>query len=187
MSQEIEEMIDRLIEREGGYVNHRHDRGGPTNFGITQKTLSQYLRRQVSERDVRNMTVSLAKEIYEQRFYYGPGFHKLTEALQEFCFDTAVNHGPGRAVKFLQTICNEAEVTEVEIDVDGALGPISYAAIRQTFDVIGEALFLKALFELRENFYYRIVDRDRSQASFINGWINRLQDLDNLLEVNYYG
>ncbi len=32
----IEELIDALIEREGGYVNHPDDKGGPTCFGITE-------------------------------------------------------------------------------------------------------------------------------------------------------
>jgi lysozyme family protein len=29
-------LIDALIEREGGYVDHPADKGGPTCFGITQ-------------------------------------------------------------------------------------------------------------------------------------------------------
>ena len=33
---DIIELIDELIEREGGYVNHPADRGGPTRFGITE-------------------------------------------------------------------------------------------------------------------------------------------------------
>ena len=33
---DVNELIDELIEREGGYVNHPSDRGGPTRFGITE-------------------------------------------------------------------------------------------------------------------------------------------------------
>ena len=32
----VEGMIDALIDREGGYVNHPADKGGPTCFGITE-------------------------------------------------------------------------------------------------------------------------------------------------------
>ena len=32
----IDRLIEALIEREGGYVNHPADRGGPTRFGITE-------------------------------------------------------------------------------------------------------------------------------------------------------
>ena len=33
---EVDQMVDALIEREGGYVNHPADKGGPTCFGITE-------------------------------------------------------------------------------------------------------------------------------------------------------
>ncbi|HEX8839049.1 MAG TPA: glycosyl hydrolase 108 family protein, partial [Sphingomicrobium sp.] len=33
---EVEALIDGLIDREGGYVDHPADRGGPTCFGITE-------------------------------------------------------------------------------------------------------------------------------------------------------
>ena len=33
---DVDELIDALIDREGGYANHPSDRGGPTNFGITE-------------------------------------------------------------------------------------------------------------------------------------------------------
>jgi lysozyme family protein len=32
----LERLIEELLEREGGYVNHPNDRGGPTIYGITQ-------------------------------------------------------------------------------------------------------------------------------------------------------
>ena len=32
----IDDLIDSLIDREGGYSNHPADRGGPTNYGITE-------------------------------------------------------------------------------------------------------------------------------------------------------
>ena len=33
---DINGLIDELTEREGGYVNHPADRGGPTRFGVTE-------------------------------------------------------------------------------------------------------------------------------------------------------
>ena len=34
--QTIDEFIDDVIAREGGYVDHPADRGGPTRWGITE-------------------------------------------------------------------------------------------------------------------------------------------------------
>ena len=36
------EIIDGIIKREGGYVDHPADRGGPTKFGITLATLEAW-------------------------------------------------------------------------------------------------------------------------------------------------
>ena len=37
MKTTFEEIIESVLEHEGGYVNDPHDRGGETNFGITKK------------------------------------------------------------------------------------------------------------------------------------------------------
>ena len=33
---DVEALVERVIDREGGYVNNAADKGGPTNFGITE-------------------------------------------------------------------------------------------------------------------------------------------------------
>ena len=33
---QIDRLIEEVIEREGGYVDHPADRGGPTRWGITE-------------------------------------------------------------------------------------------------------------------------------------------------------
>lgn len=33
---DVDKLIDALIEREGGFVSHPKDRGGPTRYGITE-------------------------------------------------------------------------------------------------------------------------------------------------------
>ena len=43
MAVSVRHIIKEIIRREGGYVNHPNDRGGPTKYGVTHKTLSRYL------------------------------------------------------------------------------------------------------------------------------------------------
>lgn len=52
----VEEIIEGIIHKEGGYVNHPNDRGGPTKYGVTQKTLSRYYGYQASIEDVKIST-----------------------------------------------------------------------------------------------------------------------------------
>ena len=41
MTDRVAALIDRLLVREGGYVDHAADRGGPTKYGITQANADQ--------------------------------------------------------------------------------------------------------------------------------------------------
>ena len=52
----LDAMIDRLLEREGGFVNHPADRGGATNWGVTQGTLAAWRGYPVSVADVHALT-----------------------------------------------------------------------------------------------------------------------------------
>jgi len=171
----VDQMIDDIVRREGGFVDHPLDRGGATKFGITQKTLSRYLGRAATVDDVRHLSRDLAHQIYEQSYFLGPGMQRLPELIQPFVFDSAVNHGPRRAIKFVQNVCNDAGFGP--IDVDGAVGPQTVAAARRAADAMGQ-VFLEALVEERRNFYHLIVENDPSQAVFLQGWLNRVAEFE---------
>jgi lysozyme family protein len=88
-------ILAAILRREGGFVNHPADRGGPTHYGITQATLQAWRGRAVSEEDVRALSVEEAKAIYRAR-YLAP-FTDVVEALRPQVVDIAVNSGVGRA------------------------------------------------------------------------------------------
>lgn len=175
---DIDSMINGILRREGGYVDHPDDRGGATNFGVTQQTLSDYLGRSASKDDVRNMDIELAREIYRKNYYYGPKIDRLPEAIQAFVFDCSINHGAVRAIKFVQKVCNAAGIAE-QIGVDGKMGPASERAAAATQDSLGSE-FLNELIEERRRFYQAIVERDPSQEVFLAGWMNRVNEFSNL-------
>lgn len=172
----IEQMIQDVIQREGGYVDHPSDRGGPTNYGITQKTLSNYYGYAATTQEVRDLAIDVAEEIYRRNYYYGPGINTLVEDIQAFIFDCAVNHGPRTAIKFVQSVCNQAGY-QPPLQEDGAVGPNTRKAAEWAQQAMGE-IFLKALIEERKNFYLLIVDARPSQKVFLAGWLNRVKEFE---------
>jgi len=66
--------IDEIIHTEGGFVHHKADKGGPTNLGITQRTLSYYLGRKASIEDVKNITKETARENLRKNVPYWPSY-----------------------------------------------------------------------------------------------------------------
>lgn len=171
---DIDTMIDDILRREGGYVDHAADRGGATNYGVTQQTLSEYLGRSVTKDDVRNMGIELAREIYRKNYYYGPKIDRLPAPVQPFIFDCAINHGPVRAIKFVQKVCNTVAGI-AQIGVDGKMGPATGRAAAAVQDSLGRE-FLTRLIEERRRFYGKIVERDPSQQVFLAGWMNRVDE-----------
>ena len=98
----IETLIAEVLKKEGGYVNHPADKGGPTNYGITQDTLTNYLGRKATIDDVKNLQKSTAAEIYENNYFIKTGIQLLPEPIIPLMFDMAVNHGGHGAIKMLQ-------------------------------------------------------------------------------------
>lgn len=167
---DVDRLINDVLANEGGYVNHPADRGGPTKYGITQATLSRYLERAATVRDVQALDVVTAKDIYELRYYRQPRIDKLPEAIQPFVFDSAVNHGPRRAIRFVQGVCNDAGFGPLASD--GLMGPKTRAVAEASYLSMGDWMVV-ALVEERQMFYGAIVANDPAQRVFIEGWLRR--------------
>jgi hypothetical protein len=162
----IESMIEALIAREGGYVNHPADRGGPTNHGITRQTLAAWRGRPVTTEEVKRLDRSEAAEIYRASYYFGPGIDSLPAAIQAHVLDIAVNSGPRTSIRLLQRALNRCGAGVKE---DGVLGPATRAATA----AYPGADINRELVGVRLRFYDDIVARDPRQRAFIDGWRKR--------------
>ncbi len=158
-------IIDAILRREGGFVDHPADQGGPTKYGITQRTLKQYRGRPVTVGDLRALGESEARLIYQRLYISGPGFDRISgQRLRALVIDCAVNHGPSRATRWLQAA--------VGTRVDGVFGPLTLAAANAAEE---ETLYKRVLAQ-RCRFYGQIIARDPSQAAFAAGWAARLAE-----------
>lgn len=166
----IETLIADLIgNHEGGYVNHPADKGGPTKYGITLKTLSAHRGHDLEAYDVKLLSKSEAAEIYEADYYLAPGIDGLPELLQPVVFDMTVNMGPINAIKLLQRVIHELGTP---ITIDGHIGPRTMQSAVIACNVYHDAVLLNICLA-RKEYYRAIVDKDATQAVFLNGWINR--------------
>jgi lysozyme family protein len=158
-------LINRLIEREGGYVNHPDDHGGATNMGITLKTLSSWRGAPVSEEDVENLTRDEASDIYYRMYWLDPGLYTLDRGVlvEDMLFDAAVHHGPRTAISMLQ------RVTLAE--PDGVMGPRTREAANRYPDAVLASAYLGE----RVAYLGRIITNNPNQAVFAAGWMNRMK------------
>ena len=122
MRETLPEALDLMFGHEGGYVNAKTDRGGPTKYGITHATLAAHRGvRSVTAAQVQAMTRAEAVEIYRKSYWPQSGGDVLPVGLDYAAFDFGVNSGPGRAVRVLQQV--------VRVSQDGKIGPQTLAAV----------------------------------------------------------
>lgn len=176
----IDELIDDVIEREGGYVNHPADRGGPTNWGITEAVA----RRQGYVGDMRDLSRSDAAAIYKRLYWLKPRFDEIadhTPALAAEMFDTGINMGTGTATAFLQRALNALNREGrdyADLAIDRQIGPETIAALQAFLrkrGAGGEAVLLKAVEALQGAHYINIAEARPSHETFVYGWLaNRI-------------
>lgn len=154
-------IIDDIIQREGGYVNHAADRGGPTNHGITQATLSNWRGHPVTIDAVKNLTREEAVKIYLAEYVKPWAFAESEVGIYAHLLDMGVNHGIGTASKILQSA--------LKVTADGAIGPNTLKAYRASNKI---HLELRLVAE-RAIKMARIVKATPSQSVFIEGWMIR--------------
>ena len=64
------EIMQTVLKWEGGFVNHPHDPGGATNYGITHEVLAQWRGvASVTPKEVENLTREEAIEIFRHRYW----------------------------------------------------------------------------------------------------------------------
>ena len=176
----FEKSLSFILGNEGGLSDHPADKGGLTNLGITQSTLDRaQLEFTGLPSSVKDLTRAQAEEIYRVFYWEESKADMLPYPLCTLHFDAAVNHGVGGAGKLLQkTLNNYAQKAglNVRVDVDGAVGPKTLAALCQCLDLKGNVPLICEIYcNERETFYRSIVENNPSQAKFLRGWLNRLE------------
>jgi len=172
----VDKLIDDVIRREGGYSNHPADRGGPTNWGVTE----QVARAWGYFGDMRALPRSAAVTIYKNRYWSGPKFDQVAAicpAIGDELFDTAVNMGVSAAGKFLQralNVLNRGATDYPDIGTDGMIGPMTLHALEgfmKKRGAEGGEVLRKALDGLQCALYVELAEGRPANEAFAYGWI----------------
>jgi lysozyme family protein len=150
----FDEIIEIVLEHEGGYVNDPDDPGGETNFGIAKRSHPDV--------DIANLTKEGAKEIYKEVYWDKNKVEKVPEQLRHIYFDMCVNMGRGRAGRIVQRAANNKGH---DLLVDGVLGPI-------TLDKISN-VELERVRAFRIKYYADLVTKKPDLEKFYFGWFRR--------------
>jgi len=155
----FEEIIEQVLEHEGGYVNDPHDAGGETNFGIAKRFYPNV--------DIKNLTIEQAKKIYHQDYWRPAKCDEVPPKLRHIYFDMCVNFGRSGAVRVLQRAANAKNRNKIE--VDGGMGPATLKAIQN--------LELERVRAYRVLRFANLVIKKPEQERFWFGWFRRATEV----------
>jgi type VI secretion system secreted protein VgrG len=175
---DFDKFLPLLLKNEGGWVNHRADRGGPTNRGITFAVFTEWsrplLKIEGTIDNLKQLTIEQAARLYKVLYWNKVRAGDMEpQWLANMVCDFYV-HNQWQGASTLQRVINRQNHTP-RLKVDGSIGPLTITALRKYHppDIYVEYRFARAGFYESLQF---------SHAPFIKGWRNRLARFPETLE-----
>jgi lysozyme family protein len=163
MQSNFETCLALMLAHEGGYVNHPSDPGGRTNLGVTQRVWEEWVGHEVDEKQMRALTPETVAPLYKRKYWDACRADDLVAGVDYVVFDVAVNSGPGRAIKFLQSC--------VGVTADGGFGPATLAAVKKAEE--DPARLIELYCAKRLEFLQSL----KTFETFGKGWSRRVQEV----------
>lgn len=155
-----------VLQSEGGFSNHRNDPGGMTNLGVTRNVWKEWVKRDVDEAEMRSLTPEMVGPLYKAQYWDACQCSDLVRGVDYAVFDAAVNMGPSRASKLLQTALG--------VTADGVIGRATIAAATAA----DPAELLESFSHGKEAFYQSLP----TFGVFGKGWLNRVAHVQDAAE-----
>jgi lysozyme family protein len=159
----FETCLALMLAHEGGYVHHEKDPGGRTNHGVTQRVWEEWVGHEVDEKQMRALTHEMVAPLYKRKYWDAVRADDLVDGVDYCVFDVAVNSGPGRAIKFLQSC--------VGVTADGGFGPATLAAVKKAEE--DPARLIELYCAKRLEFLQSL----KTFETFGKGWSRRVQEV----------
>ncbi len=176
--------IAELLIREGGekYTDRAADRGGPTRWGVTEKTARQF----GYKGRMQELPLEVAVSIYAL-CYWRPQMiddvSVISESLAICMFDFGVNSGVSRSIRTLQrllNVLNNGGLYYEDLVEDGLIGAKTLVALKAFSEKRGGEgvdILVRAFNASRIAFCVTLSANDESQEANTYGWLSRVVHL----------
>jgi len=156
-------IINNLVELEGGKSNLSYDKGGKTNLGITQYTYNNWNKKHNKPlKDVYKITRQEADQIYKEEYWNIIKGDQLPPNVAHIMLSQALLDGPQDSIRLVQKLLG--------LKVDGIMGSDTLNKIKR-LTVNGDIKLAKAI--ANKQIYRLKTDEDADK--FGKGWNNRVQ------------
>lgn len=169
--------LNYVFGHEGGHSNHKQDRGGETQYGITERLA----RKHGWTRPMSELPKEKSAEICKLEFW-DVNRLDMVAAVDIYVaievFEAGVNMGAKRPAMFLQralNVANRRGKDYADIKVDGDIGGKTVAALGAHIAKRGRRNLLRMLNALQGAKYIAIAENNPTQEDFVNGWFNRVE------------
>ena len=163
-----------LSSWEGGYANNKNDNGHETYRGVTIATWTAYCKCKGITAPLKKMSQAQWEDIMKGGYWDAVRASELrSQSVANQVADFAVNAGTHRAAVTLQQAVNSAN-HNTALKVDGIIGAKTLAAA----NALNASTLYWTYRELRTNFYKSLAAKSSKQATFLKGWLRRVQMLN---------
>lgn len=97
----FDEAVDFVFKKEGFYSKDKHDPGGETKYGISQKAYPNI--------KIKDLTLEQAKNIYRTDYWNRLQCNNHKPSMALALFDTGVHLGVGRAIQLVKKLINKED------------------------------------------------------------------------------
>jgi hypothetical protein len=154
--------MDLMLNLEGKKTDDPRDRGGRTNFGVTQGTYNKWRdSKNLPRQDVFKITKDEAMQLYKKNFWGIIGGDKLPQKTAMALMSFALTDGPEDSVRLVQRM--------LKIPVTGYMGPATLARINKLVKKYGDEGFANKVLN-RQIIRYK---NDEQAHIYGRGWVNR--------------
>lgn len=166
-SSDLDNFIRDIIRREGGYVNHPADKGGPTKYGITIANYRSWIKNpQATAGELSQLSPDNAVKFY--RWYFAERrINDLPLELLPLVLDMCTLHSPIGVSTILNRVADFYDDTRPR-------GPVFHDLVEQFGPRTTAALITLS----RVAYFRELCNQDPSQKAFLLGWLNRCAEFE---------